>query len=140
MEILLKDKFCGIQHIGIPVSDVKASESFYNKLGFDTMMRSQFLHKGNTGEVIMVQRDSVILELYQMPEPDLSEIKEKSDGHIDHIAFDIKDIDKVYIELKDAGFNIIEDEPIFLNFWDKGCKYINVLGPDNERLEFNERL
>jgi len=42
MEKLLKETFYGIQHTGIPVSDIKVSESFYNKLGFDTVMRSQF--------------------------------------------------------------------------------------------------
>jgi lactoylglutathione lyase len=27
-----------------------------------------------------------------------------------------------------------------LAFWSKGCKYFNILGPDGERLEFNQIL
>ncbi|HUV01430.1 MAG TPA: hypothetical protein VMW32_10740, partial [Bacteroidales bacterium] len=74
--------FKGIQHIGIPVSDLCVSEEFYNRLGFNTVMESTFKHKGNTGNVIMTKKKSVIIELYQMPEPELSEIKTRSDGHI----------------------------------------------------------
>jgi len=131
--------FIGIQHVGIPVSDLNVSEEFYNRLGFKTVMKSTFKHNGSTGNVKMVEKRSVIVELYQMPEPDLSKIKTRTDGHIDHIAFDVQDIEIIFKELKDAGFNIIEDKPVFLDFWEKGCSYFNILGPDNERLEFNQR-
>ena len=140
MSKLLGDKFNGVQHIGIPVSDIKISEAFYKKMGFDPVMRSNFPYNDTEGKAVMMQRGSVIMELYQMPEPELSEIRKRKDGHIDHIAFDVNDIDAVYEELKQAGFNIIEDSPVFIDFWENGCKYFNVLGPDNERLEFDERI
>ena len=75
-----------------------------------------------------------------MPETELAEIRGRSNGHIDHIAFDVDDIDQTYSELKQAGFNILEPEPVFLAFWYKGCKYFNITGPDGERLEFNQIL
>jgi len=134
MNKILEDKFRGIQHIGIPVTDIKKSEAFYSKLGFDCVMRATFPYEDAEGEVIMMQRGSAIMELYQFPEPERSEILNRKDGHIDHITFDVEDIDAVYEELKQAGFNIIEDSPVFLNFWENGCRYFNVLGPDNERL------
>jgi lactoylglutathione lyase len=34
----------------------------------------------------------------------------------------------------------MEDKPVFLPFWKKGCKYFNILDPDGERLEFNQIL
>jgi len=40
--------------------------------------------------------------------------------------------------LKDASFHIFEEKPVFLSFWAKGCRYFNILGPDGERLEFNQ--
>jgi catechol 2,3-dioxygenase-like lactoylglutathione lyase family enzyme len=140
MNKLLGDKFKGVQHIGIPVSNLMKSKAFYEKLGFDCVMRSKFPYEDAEGEAVMMQRGPVIMELYQMPEPELSEIRKREDGHIDHIAFDVNDIDAVYDELKQAGFNMIEDSPVFIDFWENGCKYFNVLGPDNERLEFDERL
>lgn len=56
--------------------------------------------------------NEMIIELYQMPEKELLEIRNRSNGHIDHIAFDVDDIEE----------------------------YFNLAGPDGERLEFNQIL
>ena len=127
-----------IQHIGIPVTDIKKSEAFYEKLGFKNVMASTFGYKGSKGSVAMMKLDDMIIELYQMPESELAEIRKRNNGHIDHIAFDVDDIDKSFEELKLASFNILEERPVFLSFWEKGCKYFNITGPDGERLEFNQ--
>jgi len=133
-------KINGIQHIGIPVTNLEASETFYEKLGFKNIMSSDFIHLGDKGEVKMMSLDSMILEIYQMPESELNEIRQRGNGHIDHIAFDVTDIDQTYQELKEQSFKIIEEAPVFLPFWEKGTKYFNILGPDGERLEFNQIL
>jgi lactoylglutathione lyase len=128
-----------IQHIGIPVSNIQKSIGFYEKFGFTNVMPSTFEIEGEKGGIVaMMKRDSIILELYQMPASYLTEITNRKDGHIDHIAFDVDDIELAFTTIKENHFTILEKEPVFLNFWNKGCKYFNVLGPDGERLEFNE--
>jgi lactoylglutathione lyase len=92
------------------------------------------------GICIMMQLGSITLELYEMPEPDNSEIRNRKNGHIDHIAFDVEDISVTYQTLKDAGYPPLEPAPVKLDFWKNGCKYFNILGPDGERLEFNQIL
>jgi catechol 2,3-dioxygenase-like lactoylglutathione lyase family enzyme len=129
-----------IQHIGIPVTDIRRSEAFYSKLGFANSMEAPFDYNGDRGTCIMMKRHNMILELYQFPAPELEKIKNRRDGHIDHIAFDVADIDATFTALKNAGFNMIEEAPVFLHFWKKGCKYFNITGPDGERLEFNQIL
>ena len=129
-----------LQHIGIPVSDIKVSEAFYRKLGFENATSSAFFHNGQEGRMIMMQLNQIIIELYQLPEADLEEIRTRKDGHIDHITFDVSDIDQTYSALKEVSFHILEEQPVFLPFWEKGCKYFNILGPDGERLEFNQIL
>lgn len=129
-----------IQHIGIPVTNIQLSEIFYEKLGFKNVMSSSFDYMGGKGIVAMMQRETMIIELYQLPETELPEIQNRKDGHVDHIAFDVDDIEKAFVELKNAGFSVIENEPVFLPFWKNGCKYFNVHGPDGERLEFNQLL
>jgi lactoylglutathione lyase len=42
--------------------------------------------------------------------------------------------------MKKEAFDVVEDEPVFLAFWKKGCRFFNIKGPDGERLEFNEIL
>lgn len=128
-----------LQHVGIPVSNISVSEIFYNRLGFKKVMQSTFVVEGETGTCIMMKCKEVVIELYQMPDKQLQEIKSRKNGHIDHIAFDVYDIESTYSILKEASFNIIESEPVHLpSFWKKGCKYFNILGPDGERLEFNQ--
>lgn len=127
-----------LQHIGIPVTDLSASGAFYNRLGFENVMRSDFTFDGNTGTCVMMQHQDIIIELYQMPQKQLQEIKARRDGHVDHIAFDVDDIDATFNALKQASFTVLEQAPVFLSFWKNGCKYFNILGPDGERLEFNQ--
>ena len=131
-------KINSIQHIGIPVTNLKASEAFYEGLGFKNVMTTHFEIHGNKGFVSMMQRDSMVMELYQMPEPELAEIRQRGNGHIDHVAFDVDDVDQTYQLLKENGYQMMEPAPVFLQFWQKGCKYFNIIGPDGERLEFNE--
>lgn len=133
-------KINNIQHIGISVTDLKKSEAFYEKLGFANVMTSSFDYNGGKGNVSMMQSGTVIIEIYQMPEAELAAIRQRKDGHVDHIAFDVGDIDEAFENLKNADFNVIEEQPVFLPFWKNGCKYFNIKGPDGERLEFNQIL
>jgi lactoylglutathione lyase len=129
-----------IQHIGLPVTNLEVSQSFYERLGFAKAMTSEFDYKGGRGSVAMMRRGEILLELYQMPEAELQEIRTRQDGHIDHIAFDVDSIEEAFASLKDSAFRVVEDGPVFLPFWKNGCKYFNILGPDGERLEFNQIL
>jgi lactoylglutathione lyase len=130
----------GLQHAGIPVTNIKVSEAFYKKLGFQNVMEAPFDLNSEKGTCIMMQRDRMIVELYQVPPSLLAEIGNRSDGHIDHIAFDVADIDETFATVKEAGFKVVEDAPVFLQFWKNGCRYFNITGPDGERLEFNQIL
>ena len=126
-----------IQHIGIPVTNLERSELFYKNLGFQNVMSSSFDYNEGTGQVNMMQSGEVIIEIYQMPERELAEIKLRKDGRIDHIAFDVADIDAVFETIKKSNFTILDPNPVFLPFWKNGCKYFNIEGPDGERIEFN---
>jgi catechol 2,3-dioxygenase-like lactoylglutathione lyase family enzyme len=127
-----------LQHVGIPVTDKETSYKFYSRLGFEKVMEEFFDHEGSKGVCIMMQRGNIMLELYQFPGEALEAIRSRRDGHIDHIAFDVPDIETTFHLMKKNGFQIVEEAPVFLPFWKKGCKYFNVVGPDGERLEFNQ--
>ena len=77
-----------IQHIGIPVHNMEISIPFYERLGFENVMESPFEFDGGFGTCVMMKNHEVIVELYQMPEKQLAEIKQRKVGHIDHFAID----------------------------------------------------
>lgn len=140
MKNAIQLKINSIQHIGIPVTDINTSQSFYSRLGFNNVMEAPFKHGKEKGTCVMMQRGNMIMELYQLPDSALAEIRSRGNGHVDHVAFDVSDIDETFKVIKEAGFNIIEEAPVFLQFWKNGCKYFNITGPDGERLEFNQIL
>ena len=129
-----------LQHVGIPVTNIRRSVTFYEKIGFANVMEATFQMHGEPGTAIMMKRDAIIIELYQLPQPEVAEIGARKDGHVDHIAFDVPDIDEAFEKLKKAGFKVVEPAPVFLQFWEKGTKFFNIEGPDGERLEFNQIL
>jgi lactoylglutathione lyase len=100
-----------IQHIGIPVTDLNLSENIKKKLGFENAMQSGFDFNGDKGKVAMMQRGTMIIEIYQMPEKELAEIRSRKNGHIDHIAFDVTDIEAEMKRLKNEGFVLLNEKP-----------------------------
>lgn len=140
MQTPLPFKINHLQHVGIPVTDISRSKSFYRRLGFTNVMQASFSIKEEPGTCIMMQNNSMVIELYQLPASFLDEITHRGNGHIDHIAFDVDNIDIAFAALQKAGFTVLEEAPVFLQFWKNGCKYFNITGPDGERLEFNQVL
>lgn len=129
-----------LQHIGIPTADLARSCAFYARFGFTEAMLSTFPHPQGTGHVRMLQLGEITLELYEVPAEALEAIRSRGDGHIDHIAFDVEDIDTAFAAVTAAGLTPFEPAPMRLEFWQRGCRYFNIPGPDGERLEFNQIL
>jgi len=137
---LLAGNLTGPQHLGIPVTDIAKSKEFYGRLGFKEIMRMELPEGGETVKVAMMDFEGFVIELYQLAGKDQPGIRSRQDGHIDHIALNVRNIAKAFEELTAAGLTIVEKEPVYLPFWEKGVRYFNVLGPDGERVEFSERL
>jgi catechol 2,3-dioxygenase-like lactoylglutathione lyase family enzyme len=139
--VFLKDNFKGLQHLGIPVTDLDISVDFYSRLGFTRVLAAEVEKplENDRIRVAMMEQKGVIMELYQVTRREIQEIKARKDGHVDHIAFDVADVEAAFRELKAAGFTMVEEEPEFLDFWERGCRYFAVRGPDGEKLEFNQK-
>ena len=139
--MLLKGNLQGLQHLGLPVTDLERSKAFYTQLGFTEVMRMDIQPESETIRVAMMEHTSFTIELYELGLEERGEIATRSDGHIDHVALNVLDIDKAYAEIKAAGLQILEDNaPVYLPFWKNGVKYFTVRGPDGEKVEFNQIL
>ena len=127
----------GWGHIGIPVTDFEKSKNFYSRFGFQEQMDTEIPSGDSVIKACIIQKDDLFIELYQLVGEELAEIKTRKDGHIDHLSFNVVDIDKAYAELQAAGLELLEAAPVFVDFWDKGSWYFTIRGPDGEKLEFN---
>jgi lactoylglutathione lyase len=140
-EMLLKGNLQGLQHVGLPVTDLERSKAFYTRLGFVEVMRTDLPGASEPIRVAMMQHEKLTLELYQLEREERREISKRTDGHIDHLALDVMDIEQAYGEICAAGLEVLEDAaPVFLPFWDQGVRYFTIRGPDGEKIEFNQIL
>ena len=62
------------------------------------------------------------------------------DGAVDHLCLDVKQIDALYEQLKQAGYTMLSDSVNQIDFWDNGAKYFFIQGPNDEKIEFCEIL
>lgn len=61
-------------------------------------------------------------------------------GAIDHIAIDVADVEAVYTLVEKLGYPVVSQGIESLPFWDRGVRYFIILGPNKERVEFNQYL
>lgn len=123
------DNVNGLQHIGIPASDMKETEEFYKNLGFEPVLRTD-----NGGiPVVFLKLKELVLETYECESP------AGCPGAIDHFAIDVKDLDEAFAYVESLGVRIME--PItHLSFWENGVRYFIAEGPNQEKIEFAQYL
>lgn len=129
----IKDFCTGIQHVGIPTNDIKATIAFYEQLGFQVAFQTI-----NQGEpVAFLQLGNLVIETYE----NKSAVMQA--GAIDHIALDVKDIDTLYEVMKDKHFHLLDNRVNYLPFWGHGVKFFIIQGPNKEKSnsvkEFNKK-
>jgi len=139
--VLLKDNLRGLQHIGLPVTNLERSKAFYSELGFVEILRTDLPRASEAIQVAMMHHQELTLELYQLEQEERQAVARRTDGHIDHIALDVLNIEQAYSEICAAGLEVLEENaPVFLPFWDQGVKFFTIRGPDGEKVEFNQIL
>ena len=132
MEMNLKEQLSGIQHIGIPTNDIEATVHFYETLGFEADFRT--VNEEVNEKVAFLKLNTLVVETYE------NKAAKMETGAIDHVAIDVKDIQKVYEMINQAGLNTTNDKVHFLPFWENGVKFFTIEGPNKEKIEFSQYL
>lgn len=130
MEIVYEKN--GLQHIGIPVRDMNQTISFYQTLGFSIHLDTLNVAAGE--RVVFFSLGNLMLEAYEKRETT------GQTGAIDHIALDVEDIEKTFSFIQEGGYELLDQEIHFLPFWENGVRYFTIIGPNKEKIEFNQRL
>ncbi len=132
MEMNLREQLNGVQHIGIPTNDIENTIEFYQKLGFEIAF--QTVNEEANEKVVFLKLHTLVIETYE------NKAAVMQSGAIDHIAIDVKDIEKVYAMINQAGLNSTQDTVHFLPFWENGVKFFTIEGPNKEKVEFSQYL
>ena len=116
----------GIQHLGIPTRNIRATMDFYRDLGFETIWEN--------GEVAFMQLGTLVIETY------LAEETAQRNGAIDHVALKVNDIEAAWRDALACGYETQDTEINFLPFFERGVKFFTIIGPNREKVEFNQFL
>lgn len=128
----LGDFALGLQHVGLPTNDLKATIAFYESLGFETVY--QVRNEAAGEDVAFLRLKNLTIEAYENGRAAMQS------GAIDHIAIDVDDVEAAYRLAQEQGYQIVSNGVEFLPFWQKGVKFFILLGPNQERVEFNQYL
>jgi lactoylglutathione lyase len=118
----------GLAHIGLYVSDIAVSKSFYvDKLGFETAGDAHL----PACAISFVRAGSCVVELIQRVsgEP-------RDAGLFDHLCLEVEDIETLVCKLIEKGIRFETDH--IVDIPELGIRNIFFAGPDGERLEFCE--
>ena len=118
----------GIQHIGVPTNDIAKTIAFYEALGFEVAHRAEC----NGEPVAFLKLGDLVIETYQN-----GQAVGKA-GAVDHIAINVTDVEEARRIADGMGLRVIEEGR--LPFWTNGVAYFTILGPNDEKLEFNQYL
>jgi len=143
--MLLEGNLMGVQHLGLPVTDVTKAKSFYtSKLGFK--VKEEPVVRTDEGSVLMLflERSGLVLEFWQPAGGALQDVASRGHGHIDHFAMDVTDVRQAMADAQEKGIALdsgTANGPTGIpQAWSKGVEYVFMLGPHGEKFEFNERL
>ena len=128
----LGDFALGLQHVGLPTNDLKATIAFYESLGFETVY--QVKNEAAGEDVAFLRLKNLTIEAYENGQAAMQS------GAIDHLAIDVDDVEAAYRLAQEQGYQIVSNGVEFLPFWQKGVKFFILLGPNQERVEFNQYL
>ena len=128
----LGDFALGLQHVGLPTNDLKATIAFYESLGFETVY--QVRNEAAGEDVAFLRLKNLTIEAYENGQAAMQS------GAIDHIAIDVDDVEAAYRLAHEQGYQIVSNGVEFLPFWQNGVKFFILLGPNQERVEFNQYL
>ncbi len=122
-----RNNVTGIQHLGIPTGDLGKTIEFYQGLGFKVIWQ-------NPDEVAFLQNGTLVIETYAVEEPAMKS------GAIDHVALNVQDIEAAWSDAQACGYETQDTEINFLPFFERGVKFFTIIGPNREKVEFNQFL
>ncbi|QDK77475.1 methylmalonyl-CoA epimerase [Spirosoma sp. KCTC 42546] len=101
-----------VEHIGIAVRDIAASNDLFTKLLNVVPYKSEaVLAEGVTTSFFQVNQTKIELLEATSPDSPIAKFLEKKGEGIHHIAFEVEDIEAEMTRLKTEGFTVLNEAP-----------------------------
>ena len=100
-EMNLKDQMNGVQHVGVPTNDIETTIKFYEALGFEIAF--QTVNEAANEKVAFLKLGNLVIETYE------NKAAKMESGAIDHVAIDVKDVEKVH-ELEETEEELMKKD------------------------------
>lgn len=115
-----------LEHIGIAVKNLSDSDELFHRL----LGTPSYKHEEVADQMVITsffKTGSTKIELLEATHPDspVSRFIERNGEGIHHIAFEVDDIRKEMIRLKEAGFRVLQEEPL----WGADNKWVCFIHP-----------
>lgn len=121
-----------MEHVGIKVKDMDESLSFYQDiLGLELRTREWLTDSVELAFLYFREQPSVEVELVYGGGP------VDNEGIVNHLAFTVENIEAELIRLKEAGVQLVDEEP--RSILNGTVKIAFFQGPNGEKLELVER-
>ena len=120
------------QHVALDVRDI---EEMYKKIcenGFEVILETY--NEKAKEKVAFLQIQNYCIESFENGQAVMA------DGAYQHVALDVRDIEEMYKKICENGYEVITDGIEQLPFWDNGVKFFMIKGPNEERIEFCQKL
>ena len=101
-----------IEHIGIAVSDIDASNKLFKKIFGNENYKSEIVElEGVSTSFFQIGESKIELVAATNTKSPISKYLEKNREGMHHIAFDVEDIEKEMARLKGEGIRLLSDTP-----------------------------
>jgi methylmalonyl-CoA/ethylmalonyl-CoA epimerase len=101
-----------IEHIGIAVSDIETSNEIFKKIfGEDNFKEEIVDSEGVITSFFQIGENKIELVAAINTESPISKYLDKNREGMHHIAFDVEDIEKEMVRLKQEGIRLLNDTP-----------------------------
>lgn len=119
-----------IEHVGIQVENIEKSKQFYvDVLGLEIIEEIALPH---VKLAFIGLHSEILIELIEAPNTSFP-----NEGRVHHLAFTVDNIEEKFEYLQRKGVTLLSDN---INVLTNGAKYFFFQGPDNERLEFFQKM
>ena len=127
----IQETITGLQHVGIPTDNLDATIAFYKDLGFETAG----IFPNGANQCAFLKRDNLTIETWT------GDQTVKETGAINHLSLNSTNIEETFAAAKAMDLQLVDQSIQSIpSFWDNGIRYFNILGPNNETIEFCEIL